>query len=212
MLRAVADDLLTALHTYAPDLVERSSLDDWHSAEVHGRAALGLLRYHAEAAHPAPAAQRTSRMLGVRDALMAENLLAIRTREHYRGPTLVFAHNRHLQRHPSTWRLGDMDLRWSSAGAIVAALLGDRYMFIAGSLGASDAIRVPVAESDTFEGALREASQGRLALVDGNRLRASGVEDCMPAPTPTRTRATFRLTPPPSISATHSYISPPHPS
>lgn len=174
MLRAVADDLLTTLDTYAPDLVERSSLDDWHSAEVHGRAALGFLRYHAEAAHPAPAAQRTSRMLGLRDALMAENLLAIRKREHYRGPTLVFAHNRHLQRQPSTWRLGDMDLRWSSAGAIVAALLGDRYLFIAGSLGAGDALRVPVADRDTFEGALREASHGRLALVDGNRMRASG--------------------------------------
>ena len=55
-LRAVADDLLTAVHAYAPALVERSSLDDWRRAEVHGRAALGLLRYHVEAARQAPAA------------------------------------------------------------------------------------------------------------------------------------------------------------
>ncbi len=173
-LRAVVDDLLTALNAYAPNLVRRSSLDDWHDARLHGQAALGLLRYHAEAAHRAAAAERASRLLGIRDALMAENLLAIRVREKHRGPTLVFAHNRHLQRHPSTWRLGDMDLHWSSAGSILAVLLCERYAFIAGSLGASAELAVATPPSGTFEDALQQATRGRGGLFDASRLR--GVE------------------------------------
>jgi hypothetical protein len=93
-------------------------------------------------------------MLGVRDALIAENLLAVRARERHRGPTLVFAHNRHLQRHPATWRLADMDLEWWSAGAIVAAVSGERYAFVAGSLGSSAALGLPAPATGTFEAAL----------------------------------------------------------
>lgn len=159
-LRVIADDLMIALHAQAPRLVAASSPADWRRAEAHARTALGLLRYHAQAADTAPPAERTSRMLGVRDALMAENLLAIRAREQHRGPTLVFAHNRHLQRHASAWRLADMDLEWSSAGAIVATLLEDRYAFIAGSLGASAVLGLQAPPPDTFEGALGEATQG----------------------------------------------------
>jgi hypothetical protein len=164
-LRIVADDLLTALYADAPRLVAASSLAEWRRAKVHATTALGLLRYHAQAARPAPAAERTSRLLGVRDALMAQNLLDIRTGEEHRGPTLVFAHNRHLQRHPSTWRLADMDLEWFSAGSIVATLLGDRYAVIAGSLGASAALALPEPAADTFEGALQKVTRG-CAIVD----------------------------------------------
>jgi len=151
--------------------VTRSTLDDWYSAEMHGRAALGLLRYHAEAAHAAPPAERTSGMLSIRDTLMAENLLAIRAREQHRGPTLVFAHNRHLQRHPSVWRLGEMDLQWYSAGAILAALLGDRYTLVAGSLGASVALGIGAPTDNTFEGALQQATLGQSGIFDGMPLR-----------------------------------------
>jgi erythromycin esterase-like protein len=170
-LRAVADDVLTALHAHAPDLIARSSRDDWYAAQRHGRTALGLLRYHAAAAHAAPAAERTSWMLAVRDVLMAENLLGVREQERLRGPTLAFAHNRHLQRHPSTWRLGEMDLRWLSGGAIVAALLGDRYTFIAGTLGASASLPVRPPAEGTFEAAFERATSGGCGLFDGNRLR-----------------------------------------
>lgn len=171
-LRVVADDLLTALHEHAPRLVAATSLDDWHRAEAHGRAALWLLRYHARAAEPAEPAVRTSGMLGVRDALIAENLLAVRAREHHRGPTLVFAHNRHLQRHPATWRLADMDLEWWSAGAIVATLLGGRYVFVAGSLGASAALGLPAPATGTFEAALPVADG---ELVDPEPMRRASL-------------------------------------
>jgi erythromycin esterase-like protein len=169
-LSAATDDLLTTLLAQAPRLVAGSSLADWRRAEVHGRTALGLLRYHAEAARAAPPAQRTSRLLGVRDALMARHLLDIRLQEQHRGPTLVFAHNRHLQRHPSTWRLSEMDLEWNSAGAIVATLLEDGYAVVVGSLGESLTLGLAAPAQDTFEGAVgdrtfvaRAALAGRMA-------------------------------------------------
>lgn len=151
-LRAVADDLLTALHAHTPGLVAASSPNGWYRADVHGRAALGLLRYHAQAAQPDPPAVRISRLLGVRDALIAENLLAVHAHEHGRGSTLVFAHNGHLQRHPTTWHQPDMDLQWWGAGAILAPRL--RYAFVAGSLGASAALGLPTPATGTFEAAL----------------------------------------------------------
>ncbi|MEV0606539.1 DUF6194 family protein [Polymorphospora rubra] len=179
-LRVLADDLLTSLYAHAPRLVAASTRDDWRCARLHGTTALGLLRYHAVAADRAPAAERTSRLLAVRDALMAENLLDIRAAEQRRGPTLVFANNRHLQRHPSRWRLADMDLEWSSAGAIVSALLGDGYAVVVGSLGASVALTLDAPADDTYEGRLGATTgQGPLfdaaalaTLVDGARVRA----------------------------------------
>jgi erythromycin esterase-like protein len=119
------------------------------------------------------AAERTSRLLGVRDALMAEHLLAVRDRERGRGPTLVFAHNRHLQRGPSTWRLAGMDLRWSGAGAVLAAVLGDGYAFVAGSLGASYATGLAAPAADTAEGLLQAFTGGGCGLVDAAPLRAA---------------------------------------
>ena len=171
-LRVLADDLLTVLHAEAPRLVAATTPAAWRRARLHATAALDLLRYHAVAADPAPAAERTSRMLGVRDAVMAQNLLDIRAHEHRRGPTLVFAHNRHLQRHPSRWLLADMDLEWSSAGAIVSALLGDRYAVVIGSVGASAGLGLQAPPADTFEGKL-SAATGQGPLFPADRLPGS---------------------------------------
>jgi erythromycin esterase-like protein len=168
-LRVIADDLLTILDAQAPRLTRDSTPEDWQRARLHGTTALGLLRYHAVAADPAPAADRTSRLLGVRDAWMARNLLDIRAAEQWRGPTLVFAHNRHLQRHPSTWSLAGMELEWHSAGAILDTLLGPRYAYVAGSLGASCALGLPQPPGDTIEAALGAAT-GEGPVVDAARL------------------------------------------
>jgi hypothetical protein len=102
---------------------------------------------------------------------MAQNLLDIRTVEEDRGATLVFAHNRHLQRHPSTWRLADLDLEWFSAGSIVATLLGDRYAVIVGSLGESSTLGLSAPAADTLEGALQTATR-EYALFDAAHLGA----------------------------------------
>lgn len=160
-LRVLADDLLTVLHVNAARLGP-----GWRRARLHGAAALGLLRYHAVAATSAPEARRVSQLLGVRDAWMAQNLVEIRADEHRRGPTLLFAHNRHLQRHPSTWHLAGMDLDWFSAGATVAAHLGAGYAFVAGSLGASCALGLDAPAADTFEGMLGVSAAGQGPIVE----------------------------------------------
>jgi erythromycin esterase-like protein len=171
-LRAVTDDLLVALHAHAPALVAATSPACWYRAEVHGRAALGLLRYHARAARPDAPAVRISGMLAVRDVLIAENLLAVHAQERHRGPVLVFAHNGHLQRHPVRWRQPDLELEWAVAGGLVAQRLGDRYAFVAGSLGASGAVGLAAPATGTIEAAL-PVVHGE--LVDPGPFRDAGL-------------------------------------
>ncbi|MBB4912615.1 erythromycin esterase family protein [Actinophytocola algeriensis] len=172
-LRLLADDLLTALYTRAPELIAKTSLAEWYRAHTHLTAGIGLLRYHRQSAAPLDQATRTSRLLGVRDAMMARNLLDIREIEASRGPTLVFAHNRHLQRHPSTMDTWGMDLEWFGAGAIVSELLGDQYRFVAGSLGASAGIGLAEPEPGTFEGLLQQriSGWGLIEEVESGRVR-----------------------------------------
>ncbi|MFF4318901.1 erythromycin esterase family protein [Streptomyces sp. NPDC001568] len=154
-LRAIADDLLLALHARAPELIAATSRAAWFRAEAHLTTGVGLLRYHRTSALPGKGHARFTRQLAARDALMAQNLLAIRTIEAGRGPTLVFSHNLHLQRNPSRWHLPDGDLVWSGAGAIVGSLLGERYAYVAGSLGLSEELGLPEPEPDTYEGLLQ---------------------------------------------------------
>ncbi|MEV6492748.1 erythromycin esterase family protein [Actinoplanes sp. NPDC051633] len=149
-LRVLADDMLTALYVSAPPLIAATSIEAWRRAEIHLTAGLGLLRYHRLAAQPLDRGERVARLLAVRDAIMARNLLDIRRL----GPVFVFAHNTHLQRNPARWQLADMDLRWSGAGAILAAL-GEPFTFVAGSLGRSSALNLGEPDPDTYEGDLQ---------------------------------------------------------
>ncbi|WDZ83773.1 DUF6194 family protein [Micromonospora cathayae] len=164
-LRVLADDLLTELYLRAPERPE-----GWRAAFVRATAAVAVLRYHAAAAAPLAQQERFSRLVAVRDALMAENLLAIRSVEQHRGPTLVFAHNRHLQRHRSTMTMAGTDVAWFSAGAIVGSLLGDRYAVVVGSLGASPALGIDAPDPSSYEGKLSRGS------VLPRYVRASEVE------------------------------------
>ncbi|KAF0964599.1 erythromycin esterase family protein [Rhodococcus sp. T7] len=93
-LRLIADDLMTLLASEAPRLVAAGTRDAWWEAELHGRVATRLLSYHAGMAENSP--RRITRLLGIRDTLMADNLSALVRREADRGPTFVFAHNGHL--------------------------------------------------------------------------------------------------------------------
>ena len=144
-LRVLADDLLVALLAQAPR--RTADRDAWERAKVHATAGRGLLRYHAASARPSDRDTRISRLAGMRAVLMAENLLDIRAVEARRGPTLVFAHNSHLQR------------SGSGAGAIVTSLLGDRYAFVAGSLGHSEALGLGEPDPDTYEGRLQRGTK-----------------------------------------------------
>lgn len=154
-LRSIADDMLVTLYSRAPELIAASSRAEWVRARTHLAAGLGMLRYHKQASRQAEQTVRWSRLAGTRDALMAQNLLDIREVERRRGPTLVFAHNLHLQRNLGHMSLGPMDISWFCAGAIVGSLLGDQYTFVATSLGRSETIKLPEPEPDTYEGALQ---------------------------------------------------------
>ncbi len=152
-LRWLADELLTTLETEAPRLAAQPDAF-WH-ARLQARMALGLLRYHAVMADGG--AQRVAHMLTLRDLMMADNLSAIAEREWPRGPTLVFAHNQHLQRHTNRWSYGGhLNLEWCPAGVHLTARLRDRYAFIATTAGGGAG--VPAPPPDTLAGWLSQQS------------------------------------------------------
>jgi erythromycin esterase-like protein len=173
-LRLLADDLVTLLDAQTPQLIAASSPDDWDRARLYGRTATGLLRYHFWMADTSPG--RMARLLALRDSMMAANLLAIAER----SPTLVNAHNGHLQRNKSTMRMADRPLEWWSAGAIVSAHLGDGYAFLATALGTIRHHGVETPPPDTIEGLLYALPEDRY-VVDARRL-ATVLGDVTPAP------------------------------
>lgn len=172
-LRLIADDLVALLGARAPQLVAESSPTARERARLYGRTATGLLRYHFWMADPGTS--RMTWLLGVRDAMMAANLLAAAER----GPVLVNAHNSHLQRHLSTMRMWDHPrLEWWSAGALVDADLGADYAFLATAVGTIRHQGVDTPPSDSVEGLLC-ALPGDHHLVDAGRL-ASALGDARP--------------------------------
>ncbi|MEU9507849.1 erythromycin esterase family protein [Micromonospora sp. NPDC048170] len=173
-LRLLADDLAALLYAQAPHLLAASSRDDWDRARMYGRTATGLLRYHFWMADTSPS--RMARLLGVRDSMMAANLLAIAER----GPALANAHNGHLQRNKSRMRMGGLPVEWWSAGAIVSARLGEGYAFLATALGTIRHQGVEAPPPDTVEGLLYALPEDRY-VVDARRL-AAVVDDVTPAP------------------------------
>ncbi|MEU6878747.1 erythromycin esterase family protein [Streptomyces sp. NPDC046712] len=173
-LRLLADDLVALLDAQTPHLITTTSPDDWDRARLYGRTALGLLRYHYWMADTSPA--RMTRLVGVRDQMMAHNLLAVAAR----GPAFVHAHNSHLQREKSTMRMGGMPLEWWSAGALVSAQLGEAYAFVATALGTIRHQGVDTPPPDTLEGLLYELPEDR-CVIDAPRL-ASALGDKRPAP------------------------------
>ncbi|MGW3687452.1 erythromycin esterase family protein [Streptomyces sp. NPDC005125] len=173
-LRLLADDLVALLDAQTPHLITATSRDDWDRARLYGRTALGLLRYHYWMAATSPA--RMTRLVGVRDQMMAHNLLAVAAR----GPALIHAHNSHLQREKSTMRMGGMPLEWWSAGALVSAQLGEGYAFVATALGTIRHQGVDTPPPDTLEGLLYALPEDR-CVIDAPRL-ATALGDTRPAP------------------------------
>jgi erythromycin esterase-like protein len=166
-LRLIADDLRMMLAARAPHLVAATSPDDWWRADLHARTAAALLRYHAGMADTGPA--RIDTLMDLRDAIMADNLDAVVRREDRRGPTLAFAHNRHLQRDVSRIHFAGRMRQWWSAGAIVATHLGDRYAFAATTFGTQG---TDVPDPGTVEGVLSAVPYAR-AVIDPGRLAAA---------------------------------------
>jgi hypothetical protein len=164
-LRLLADDLVALLDTQTPHLIATSLPDDWDRARMSGRTATGLLRYHYLMADPSPS--RMAQLLSVRASMMAANLLALAER----GPTLVHAHNAHLQRDKSRMRLWEGPAEWWSAGAIVGAQLGEGYAVLATALGTIRHHGVDTPPPDTIEGLLYALPEDRY-VIDARRLAA----------------------------------------
>lgn len=173
-LRLLADDLVALLDTQTPSLIAANSRDDWDRARLYGRTTTGLLRYHHWMADTSPA--RMTRLVGLRDQMMAHNLLALAER----GPVLVHAHNSHLQREKSSMRMGGMPLEWWSAGALVSAQLGAEYAFVATALGTIRHQGVDTPPPDTVEGLLYALPEDS-CVIDAPRL-ATALGDPRPAP------------------------------
>ncbi|WP_285548751.1 erythromycin esterase family protein [Actinoplanes regularis] len=173
-LRLLADDLVALLDWQTPHLIAASTSDEWDWARLYGRTATGLLRYHYWLADTSPS--RLIRLLSVRDSMIAANLLAVAERD----PTLVHAHNSHLQRDRSSMWMAGARQEWWSAGAIVSARLGEEYAFLATALGTIRHHGVRTPPPDTVEGMLYALPEDRY-LVDPGRL-AAALGDLTPAP------------------------------
>ncbi|MFG2520903.1 erythromycin esterase family protein [Streptomyces sp. NPDC048527] len=172
-LRLLADDLVALLDAQAPHLPATTSRDDNDRARLYGRTATGLLRYHHWMADTSPA--RMTWLCALRDLMMAHNLLALADR----GPTLIHAHNSHLQREKSTMQMWQGPVQWWSAGALVSARLGEGYAFVATALGTLRHRGVDTPPPDTVEGLLYTLPEDR-CVVDAPRL-AAALGDTQPA-------------------------------
>ncbi|WP_411083076.1 erythromycin esterase family protein [Streptomyces sp. cmx-18-6] len=173
-LRLLADDLASLLDEHTPHLIAVASWEDGDRARLYARTAGGLLRYHHWMADTSPA--RMTRLMGVRDRMMADNLLALAAR----GPVLAFAHNSHLQRERSSLRMGGERLEWWSAGSLVSARLGADYAFVATALGTIRHHGVDAPPPETVEGLLYALPEDR-CLVDPRRL-AAALGEVLPTP------------------------------
>ncbi|EGE39916.1 erythromycin esterase [Streptomyces sp. SID4928] len=164
-LRLLADDLGALLDAWTPHLIAVASRDAFDRALMYARAASGLLRYHYWMADASPS--RLARLTGLRDQMMAGNLLALAER----GPVLAHAHNGHLQRDISSLLMGGRRLEWWSAGAVAEARLGEGYGFLATAFGTLRHQGVGVPPPETLEGALYALPE-ESCLVDAAELAA----------------------------------------
>jgi erythromycin esterase-like protein len=147
-LRIETEDLTDELRRRRPELIDTSGESRYSEALHYASLARQLLNYHAETARAS--ADRLVRLLGLRDAMMADNLVYIASRERGRGRVLAFAHNSHLKRGKAQWQLGAQALSWWPAGAH----LGPRYAVIGSALGVSDANGIGRPEDGTLEASL----------------------------------------------------------
>lgn len=151
-LRIEVEDLITDLRRCGPGMVAAAGPDRYAEALHAARMARDLLTYHALVSRPSP--DRISRLLGLRDMMMADTLSSIVSREQDRGRVLVFAHNGHLKCGSMTWNLAGTEQRWLAAGAHLRHRLGRGYAVIGAGAGVSADMEIGEPEPGTIEAAL----------------------------------------------------------
>ena len=151
-LRIEVEDLIAELLARRPELIAGSSIERYCEAVHYARLARWLLAYHAVMAEKG--SQRTSRLLGIRDACMAQNLAYISSCEHGRGRVLAYAHNSHLKKGKMRWQFGDELFTWWPAGSHLKEIFGERYAVIGSAVGVSDENGITPPEAGSLEALL----------------------------------------------------------
>jgi erythromycin esterase len=165
-LRLETEELITELSIHRPQWTAQSGGERFLEALHAASLARQLLTYHAGLAKPST--DRVSRLLGIRDAMMADNLAYLVSRERSRGKVLVFAHNNHLQRGRTQWQLGPDLHIWWPVGAHLDAMFGERYVVIGSGLGSSDDNGIGQPEAGTLEAHLT-AADGSARFIPTHR-------------------------------------------
>ncbi len=148
-LRIETEDLISELRVRRPELVAKSDESRYLEAVHYAVMARQLLHYHAALAQTSE--KRQARLLGIRAAMMAENLAYIVSREQGRGNVLIFAHNSHLKRGKVQWQWGNETVSWCPVGSHLHELFGRRYAVIGSAVGESPANGIGQPEVGTLE-------------------------------------------------------------
>ncbi len=156
-LRIEAEELISELHVRRPELIAKSDESRYLEAVHYAVMARQLLNFHAASAQTSE--KRQARLLGIRAAMMAENLAYIVSRERGRGNVLVFAHNSHLKRGKVQWQWGNETVIWWPVGSHLHQMFGRRYVVIGSAVGSSPANEIGQPEAGTLE--------ARLASIPG---------------------------------------------
>lgn len=146
-LRIETEELIAELRVRRPELVAKSDESRYLEAIHYAVVARQLLHFHAALAQPSD--KRQERLLGIRAAMMAENLAYIVSREQGRGKVLVFAHNTHLKRGKVQW--GNDTVSWWPVGSHLHERFGRRYAVIGSAIGESVANGIGQPEAGTLE-------------------------------------------------------------
>lgn len=146
-LCVATEALLSALHIRGPELIALSSKAQYAEARHYGSMARQLLNFHAAMAKEADYSAR----LGVRDALMADNLAYVVSCERGRGKVFAFAHNSYLKQGRAEWQIGAVRHTWWPAGSQIKAQFGARYAVIGSAIGVSAANGIGQPEVGTLE-------------------------------------------------------------
>jgi erythromycin esterase-like protein len=194
-LRIETEELISEMHARRPELVAQSGWSRYAEAVHHASAARQMLNYHAELARSSD--DRVSNLLGLRDAMMADNLASIVARERGCGKVFAFAHNAHLQRGETTLRYGNDVFAWQPAGAHLAAMFGSGYAAIGSAVGVSAANGIGQPEPGALE-SLLTAAPGPARLIPTHRGAGLPATDLAALPTRSasaRNGSYFPLTP-----------------
>jgi erythromycin esterase len=194
-LRIEAENLISDLTIRRPELIAASDAARFSQALHHANLARQLLTYHAAMATASD--DRTVRLLGIRDAMMADNLAYIVERERPRGKVFVFAHNFHLKRGRAAWQWGPNLLAWWPAGAHLHHTFGPRYAVIGSAIGDLESQGIAAPESGTLEGML-VAGPGPARFIPthlGQNLPAERIASLPARSASTKNPGYFPLTP-----------------